>query len=103
MPEAKTKTFLVFESSPQTVRRHVGQDQFGAPMFEDQPVNEAIPFICVASVRCAPVGDMTAEQIAVQTVMRSTRRIGRYAVVEAAMIDFTVNDAEGDNRPQLNA
>lgn len=40
---------------------------------------------------------------AATAVVKATRRVGKYAVIQATLIDFTANFGEAEpNRPQLN-
>lgn len=91
--------YLVFES--QAPPDHSGAPTQFNPRTNQMEVIGNAPlfgYTCIAAVRAK---DTTQ---AVQAVMGRTRRIGKYAVIEAEFIDFTSSpfqDAEGE-APQLN-
>jgi hypothetical protein len=87
----KKHDYLVFESTPQHRTRPDGSVDYN-------PQDVLHQFTCIGSVRAVD------EMDAVRAVMAYTRRIGKYAVIEATFIDFSPTSADAPEgvRPQLN-
>lgn len=95
----RMNTYLVFEAQ--------GDTGSGAPRAHweameragvDFPPRSLAPYVCLGAVKAKDEND------AVKAVMASTRRIGKYAVVEATIVDFKFDpsqEAEGQ-RVELN-
>lgn len=95
MPRGKMNTYLVFECVGNTSG---APDSHYHAMGQSVPTRDLMPYNCVGAVRAED------EMQAVQAVMAYTRRISKYAVVLADVIDFqpgTDDQAEG-RRVELN-
>lgn len=92
----RLRTFLVFESAQQV--HQAAPDAHYESMGEVPPrLTTLIPYNCIGAIRAEN------EQAAVQAAMVATRRIGKYAVVEADVIKFEPGgNADGRNL-ELNA
>lgn len=82
MDDTPKRNFLVFEQAQNTII----EDNYHTGRVEYQ--NRALPLIgynCIGAVAAEDEND------AVRAVMGVTRRISRYAVIEATFIDFAVD------------
>lgn len=96
--KGKMKDYLIFESvsPPQPAMRHY-QDGHSEQVGPNVPGQGLVGYSCIGAVRARDKLD------ACKAVIGATRRVGKYAVIEAEFIDFTANlqEPEGE-RPILN-
>jgi hypothetical protein len=94
------RDFLVFEQDPSAVPpgQHVAYDSGGKLTSGGLTPRPLFSYRCVGAVRARNPHDAS------RAVVAATRRVGKYAIMEATFVDFTADlaqEPEGD-RPVLN-